>query len=1128
MQFYKRTVWSLLLLLPAACLTQGPDRQPVEGDDAVDADAVIDILTGGSGGDSAGAANDGSFLNPVFPQTVPELEVEGGVDSDGRTIPAAEVSLRIDNRSGQAADVTVEFFIGDRIAHQSFLKMRSNTPPIVIGPELSTSIAASAMLADGSSAPNQRSFFEAEFTDPNTVLEYIIPAPAPPPPPPPDDEIVDPSEDTPPEDVEDDTTEEEEPPPPTGQPPAPPAPPAPQGCFEIPLNTLVAPGSPAPGAGLLELPDELDCYNFFADAGRRVFIGLNGAEVGSSDFCSDGNVFIECRRPSGAFLFGDRSFSDEGGDPGFFIMPETGFYTINVTGGFNTTGAYAFEVLDGDGLTQNFAVNINQPVGVDLPGPGAGNIESLASQDVFTFNAAPGQRVMFNGSIVSGGSLLWQCRDANNGFVFGPQFLANAGLRTLDLGGVYTVTVFPQGGVGGTYLFTALSNPTAPRDIAIDELIAPDVPMPGDGRFPQNAETDFYRITVGSPQTVYFDALPGGGGILWELRDPNGDTLFGPQFLDSFNDPGLIDLEIPGTYEIEMYTSSGFASNGYSFIVRTVPPPSVVAINIDDDPVSGNFQSPVDSFIYQFNADADQDVYFNTIDGGGCSINWRLETPSGGTLFNDCMDESFDPGTITLPETGIYSLHLRSDFFAGDYLFELVTPPQPEVFPITVGTTIPDSLLGAGTLEAPGAMDIYTLTVASGETFFLNVTFGANDSYWTMDDGFSTFFDTEFLFTGSGLGPFTVPPGDYFITVFNFNGNVDNYGFEVLNVPQPVSCPITVDTLVSLDVPCQGQSGQISPAFDRDVYTFSTSMADTMLYFDVVGLNGNLAWTLRSPAGGPVFDTFTMNFDPGVLTLSQAGPYTIEVFSRFGGTGVYSFQITTPAPPTMCAIGLDQFVTLNTPCAGVGHINSATDRDIMTFNAPVPDGQVVFDVSILNFNTRWSVRETNGPFVFQQFSMNFDPGPRTLVPGAEYTIVVESNNGGIGGNYAFTVVDVPAAQQFAIGYEQAVGPNVPAAGAGNITAVGETDVYTFNGMAGDVVYFDVLQANFGLRWQLDDPQGFRMFGPFSLGFDAGRFALPVNGTYVITVSAPVGNSGDYGFVVHLCPMSPDAGASHEP
>lgn len=1126
MQFFKRTIWSLLLLLPAACLTRGPDGQPLDGAEDVDVDAVLDLLTGDStGGLSGGASNSGPLINPLFPQTVPELEIEGGIDSDGRTIPAADVSLRVDNRSGQAADVMVEFFIGDRIAHQSFLKLRASTPPITIGPELSTSIQASAVLADGSSAPDQRFFFEAAFVDPNTVLEYVIPAPAPPPPPPPppDDEVVDPSEELPPDDVDDDIVEEE--PPPPGLPPAPPPPPAPQGCFPITLNTLVGFNAPVPGAGVIELPNQTDCYTFAADAGRRIFFGFDGAEVDSSDFCSDGDIFVECLRPSGASLFETRSYFDEGGEPGFFILPESGLYTINVYGGFNTTGVYGFSVLDGDGMVQNFAADFNVAVSNGVPGPGAGNIEGLTAQDVYTFNAVPGQRVMFNGSIVGGGDVRWQVRDANNGFVFGPQFLSNAGLRTLDLGGTYTITVSTLSG-GGMYTFTLISNITVPRDIAIDLLIGPDVPLPGDGRFPQNAETDFYRFNVASPQTVYFDGLPGGGGILWECRDPNGDTLFGPQFLDAFNDPGLFDLNIPGTYELEMYTSSGFASNGYSFIVRSVPPPTIIAFNVDDDPISGSFATPVDSFIYQFDGSADDDVYFNAIDGSGCDVFWRLESPGqAGTIFDECMEGSFDPGVIQLPEDGTYSIHVTPGFGAGTFSFEVVTPFPTEFFQISVGATIPDSLPGAGTLEGPGAVDEYALLVGSGETFFLDVTSSANDSYWTLTDTSSTYFDTEYV--GFGQGPFTLPPGLYTLTVFNFNGNTDFYGFTVLPVMQPQACPIAVDTLVSLDVPCQGQSGQISPSFDRDLYTFTTDTPGEMFYFDVVGLNGGLAWTLTDPQGVGVFDTFFMNFDPGLFTLNTAGTYTVEVFSPFGGTGNYSFQIVTPAPPTMCAIGLDQFVTLNTPCPGVGHINSATDRDIMTFNAPLPDGQVVFDVSIINFNARWSVRETNGPFVFQGFAMNFDPGPRTLVPGAEYTITVESGNGGIAGNYAFTVVDVPPPQQFNIGYEQAVGPNAPAPGAGNLAAIGETDVYMFDGMAGDVVFFEVLQTNFGLRWQLDDPQGFRIFGPFSIGFNAGRFTLPIDGPYVITVTAPVGNSGDYGFIMHLCPSGPAAEAPPE-
>ena len=113
----------------------------------------------------------------------------------------------------------------------------------------------------------------------------------------------------------------------------------------------------------------------------------------------------------------------------------------------------------------HFNLTLDQTVTNGIPGPGAGDIESAGSTDVYTFTALPGQVVYFDEQ--SGDSctthLFWRCTDATKGVLFDEQLASTGvclgsghdpGLLTLTNGGDYTLTVYGQGTNTGTYQFT--------------------------------------------------------------------------------------------------------------------------------------------------------------------------------------------------------------------------------------------------------------------------------------------------------------------------------------------------------------------------------------------------------------------------------------------------------------------------------------------------------------------------------------------------------------------------------------------------------------------------------------------------------------------------------------------------
>ena len=104
--------------------------------------------------------------------------------------------------------------------------------------------------------------------------------------------------------------------------------------------------------------------------------------------------------------------------------------------------------------TDTFNITIGDPIGDNVPGPGAGNIETPGARDVYTFSATPGQQVSFEASAADSVPLVpWRLVDETESEVFSTCLgCGSPGTLTLDHGGTYTLTVGGDGDIAtGTY-----------------------------------------------------------------------------------------------------------------------------------------------------------------------------------------------------------------------------------------------------------------------------------------------------------------------------------------------------------------------------------------------------------------------------------------------------------------------------------------------------------------------------------------------------------------------------------------------------------------------------------------------------------------------------------------------------
>ena len=166
------------------------------------------------------------------------------------------------------------------------------------------------------------------------------------------------------------------------------------------------------------------------------------------------------------------------------------------------------------------------------PGPGAGNIETPGTLDVYSFTANPGQNVFFDIQAGASGSIDWVLTDAVGNTVF-DTFLSDRGTVSLDAGGTYTLTIGdPTNDHMGTYQFQLWDVP-APDSfgIAIGDVVADGVPGPGAGNIETPGTLDVYTFAAAPGQTVLFDIQDGASGSIdWILRDEKGSSIFESSF----------------------------------------------------------------------------------------------------------------------------------------------------------------------------------------------------------------------------------------------------------------------------------------------------------------------------------------------------------------------------------------------------------------------------------------------------------------------------------------------------------------------------------------------------------------------------------------------------------------------
>ena len=218
--------------------------------------------------------------------------------------------------------------------------------------------------------------------------------------------------------------------------------------FSIKIGDAIKEAVPGAGAGVVESPGAEDVYTFNAAPRQNVYFRVWEFSTGLS--------YIKWKLvdDNGMELFDSCLGCSE---PGAQLLVRGGTYTLTVGNQKDpSTGTYRLQLYNIP-LPDRLPIKIGDKIKPGMPSAGAGRIEAPGAEDIYTFSAAPGQKVYIHLLDRAKGMeyINWRLVDDNGMEVFNACLACSEpGVQTLTKGGTYTLTVGnPRNPATGDYAF---------------------------------------------------------------------------------------------------------------------------------------------------------------------------------------------------------------------------------------------------------------------------------------------------------------------------------------------------------------------------------------------------------------------------------------------------------------------------------------------------------------------------------------------------------------------------------------------------------------------------------------------------------------------------------------------------
>jgi hypothetical protein len=587
----------------------------------------------------------------------------------------------------------------------------------------------------------------------------------------------------------------------------------------------------------------------------------------------------------------------------------------------------------GSGGSRNFGVQISDTISDGLPGLGAGRITVHTENDYYIFTGVAGQSIFLEEISVASafaGWLRWELKSPGNVTIFTSYLEGNnEGRRTLPENGTYTLRVWvgaPNAAYIGAYSFRLRAIPADPTfPIQMGDTISNGVPTSGAGNIEVPGAWDYYTFSATNGQLAFFEIISTAstfqGNLFCELKSPTSNTVFS-SYITGGTHLGRKVLPETGTYRMRVFAQSNGTNHLgiYAIRVRAVPADQLFVIQPGDTVTNnvpgsgaGNIEVAGAQDFYTFNATAGQSLSFEAISKSAAFagwLQWEVKTPGGASLFSNYFT---DGGRKTMPETGTYTVRVwagaNNPACLGNYAFRIYTLPGDVRINIQKGDVISDGVpgSGAGRIDEPGGLDIYTFSGIAGQRVNFD-QLGAAPAfsgwlYWqVIAPGGSNWFGG--YFPGNLTQRHTLPEtGNYTIRIYANSVNpayVGAYSFRTWC--EVMAGPDQLATLPNTTLPIPMNKFLCNDSLEiGDIPTVDLTNSVSALGGTLMVTNNTIFYTPPNDFSG--VDNFTYRLQ-GVFGDEDFASVSVRVGAGVNqGATVVSLVRESPASVMVCLLG---------------------------------------------------------------------------------------------------------------------------------------------------------------------------------------------------------------------------------
>lgn len=918
--------------------------------------------------------------------------------------------------------------------------------------------------------------------------------------------------------------------------------------FDVTLSNTpvsVSNGAPEAGAGNIETLAAKDVYRFTVPTGGRTlmldskscpaFLGARWTLIDRSDGSTVDTDYCETDRQFGGL--------------------SAGSYQLEYDSPSGKTGANSFDLffVPAPEIFDVTPSTVPLEIGNGQPAAGAGNIETVASEDRYRFTIPIGGRSLSINNrtcpnIAAGSN--WTLVNRSTDTIVGiDSCFSDKQFSNLPAGD-YELQIKSNGTAKGTYTLNLMYIPDPEIfDLTLTttpQSISDGSPANGAGNIETEASKDYYKFTVpAGGRSVMLDSKSCSHflGTRWTLRDLADNSLVESNYCEI--DKQFTDLGA-GNYQLE-WAAELDRTGTYGFDLFFVPEPDTFTVSLSSTPLAVSASVPSTGAGTLENV-ASKDIYRFTVPAGGRPLfvdnktcphlntanDWKVvnRTTNDTTASGHCYEDS----TVELA-AGDYQFEVSTtNSEIGNYSLALFFVPDPDIANLTltsssqtVSNGAPTS--GLGDLETIKSKDIYRFTIPAGgqEVYVDNKTcldyWGAR---WTLvNRGTGSLVESQFCETQktfSGLAP-----GDYQLEYTSLWGT-GTYSFDIYLVTPPDVMDLALSTTplaISNGVPATG-AGNIETGASKDFYRFTVPAGGRSLLLDsknCPAFMGN-RWKLINRGTNTTIADEYCETDKTFDNL-PSGDYQLEYSTPSNKTGTYALELFFVPDPDTFDLGLSTTplaISNAVPAAGAGNLETVGSKDVYQFTVPTGGRSTFLDNGTCpgsNYGMQWKLVNRSNNSTVGTDNCSVDK-KFTDLPAGNYQLEYTSNNGQKG-PYSIKVYFVPDPDKFSLSLTTtplAVSNGVPSAGAGNLETVASKDVYQLTVPSGGRSAFldngTCPGSNYGMQWKLVNRTDNSTVGTDNCSVDKTFADLPA-GNYQLEYTSNNSQQGPYDFKVFFVP-----------